>query len=97
MGSDVTINVEFDTSDDHCHAGLDRLAREMFATYNASAGGLTHDGRPIPTFEEVGPKVRRHWRAAAGRAAYLVTAACKRSVGTAVAGELQYPVLPEAT
>lgn len=93
---DVTIEYEFDTSDDRVNPGLDRLAREMFAAYGESAGGVTFDGRPIPTFDEVGPKVRSHWRSAAGRASYLVTAACKRTVGTAVAGELQYPVLPEA-
>lgn len=97
MGSDVTISVDFDTSDTHCHRGLDRLAREMFAAYNASAGGVTFDGRPIPTYDQVGEKVRRHWRAAAARSSFLVTAACKRAVGTAGAGELVYPVFPEAS
>ena len=41
------------------------LARLMFDAYNAEAGGLTWDGKPIPPFDAVGPKVQANWFAAA--------------------------------
>lgn len=41
------------------------LARMMFDAYNAEAGGLTWDGKPIPPFDAVGPKVQANWFAAA--------------------------------
>jgi hypothetical protein len=49
------------------------LARLMFDAYNEAAGGLTWDGKPIPPFDEVGPKVQGNWLAAAkaARAALL--------------------------
>lgn len=40
---------------------LATLAGEMFAAYKKAAGGLTHDGKKIPTFK----KVRDNWIAAA--------------------------------
>lgn len=46
----------------------DDLARAMFAAYNAQAGGLTWDGKPIPPWENTGPKVQENWRAAAREA-----------------------------
>lgn len=41
------------------------LARLMFDAYNAQAGGVTWDGKPIPPFDAVGPKVQANWIAAA--------------------------------
>lgn len=55
------------------HVTEDRLAREMFAAYNEQAGGLTWDGKPIPPWENTGPKVQANWRAAARRARELLT------------------------
>lgn len=43
---------------------LDGLARIAFDAYNAQAGGLTWDGKPIPPFGEVGEGVQANWRAA---------------------------------
>lgn len=39
-------------------------AHAAFNAYNQRAGGLTYDGKPIPPWEDVGPKVRNRWRAA---------------------------------
>lgn len=36
-----------------------------FEAYNASRGGVTHDGRPTPPWEELGDGVREGWEAAA--------------------------------
>ena len=41
------------------------LARKMFDAYNAQAGGKTWDGKDIPPFGDVGPKVQANWFAAA--------------------------------
>jgi hypothetical protein len=46
------------------------LARIMFDAYNVQADGVTWDGKPIPPFDAVGPKVQANWIAAA-RAARL--------------------------
>jgi hypothetical protein len=43
----------------------DALARLMFDAYNAQAGGRTWDDKPIPPFDETGPKVQANWLAAA--------------------------------
>jgi hypothetical protein len=43
----------------------DGLARLMFDAYSAQAGGVTWDGKPIPPFDAVGPKVQASWIAAA--------------------------------
>jgi hypothetical protein len=47
-----------------CHDD-ETLARLLFDAYNAQAGGLTWDGKPIPPFVAVGPKVQANWIAAA--------------------------------
>lgn len=41
------------------------IARRMFKAYSDRAGGLTHDGKPIPTFDELGEAVQANWIAAA--------------------------------
>lgn len=91
-----TIRTPFAVDDAKAPPALTTLARAMFEAYNDQAGGKTLDGRPTPGWNDLGPAVRANWRAAAVEASYLVTSACKRTVGTAVAGELTYPVLPEA-
>ncbi len=44
----------------HKHAG-----RAAFEAYNASRGGLTHDGKPIPTWATLPAGIRQAWIAAA--------------------------------
>lgn len=39
--------------------------RLAFETYNATVGGVTWDGKPIPGWEAVTEKVRDGWRTAA--------------------------------
>ena len=41
------------------------LARTAFAAYTAAVGGTTHDNRPIPSWEHLGPTVQSGWVAAA--------------------------------
>ena len=46
---------------------IPNLARTAFEAYAASTGGKTHDGRPIPSFDEVcakSPHVAAAWEAA---------------------------------
>lgn len=92
---DITIRVDLPTDDATAPMGLTTLARSMFDAYGEHCGWTTFDGRPMPRFADVTPAVRSHWRAAAKEAAYRVTKACKSQIGTAVAGELRYPMLPE--
>lgn len=40
---------------------LSRLARAAFDSYNESVGGLTWDGKPIPPWSSLTPKIRRAW------------------------------------
>ena len=46
----------------HDTAALGRLA---FTAYGEQAGGLTHDGRRIPGWEDLGESVQQAWIAAA--------------------------------
>lgn len=51
-------------------AGDAREAREArgrraFEAYNASVGGLTWDGKPIPGWDAITPKIREAWCVAA--------------------------------
>lgn len=39
--------------------------RIAFEAYNEAKGGLTHDGKPIPPWTDVGAAVREAWEAAA--------------------------------
>ncbi|WP_224249856.1 hypothetical protein [Hyalangium gracile] len=52
------------------------VAREGFGAYNDAIEPRwqTHDGRPVPQWEELGDKVRARWTAAAER---IVSAALK--------------------
>ncbi|MFF0597934.1 hypothetical protein [Streptomyces antibioticus] len=56
------------------------LARAAFAAYGDAAGGLTHDGRTIPAWEDLGEHVQQAWTAAATAVFRKVTA--PRSEGT---------------
>lgn len=42
----------------------DRVLKRMFDAYSIQAGGKTHDGKPIPTWDEIGADVQARWRAA---------------------------------
>ena len=45
-------------------AELIGVARASFDAYNDSVGGLTWDGKPIPPWESLTPRIRRAWCAA---------------------------------
>jgi hypothetical protein len=42
-----------------------------FEAYNASRGGVTYDGKPIPPWGEVGDEVRAAWEASASAVMHL--------------------------
>ena len=46
-----------------------QLARVMYAAYNLQAGGKTFDGKPLPTWKELGADRQGCWLAAAKAAA----------------------------
>ena len=43
----------------------DALPREMWEAYSVRAGGKTFDGKPLPTWDELGEDRQACWRAAA--------------------------------
>lgn len=45
-------------------ADVEAAAKAAFAAYNEQAGGLTWDGKPIPPWEQTGPRVQANWWAA---------------------------------
>lgn len=51
------------------------LARALFDAYNASTGGLTWDGKPVPPYDVIAqntPHVARAWEAAARKAVEMI-------------------------
>lgn len=44
-------------------------ARRAYAAYGASTGWLTHDGRRMPAWEDLGEAIQQAWLAAANAAA----------------------------
>jgi hypothetical protein len=42
------------------------MERKMWDAYAKQAGGVTFDGKPLPTWEELGEDRQACWRAAAG-------------------------------
>jgi len=50
------------------------LARAAFTAYGDYTGGLTHDGRAIPVWEDLGETVQQAWIAAAIAVFRAVTA-----------------------
>lgn len=47
------------------HKSFSQLARSAYDAYCKQAGGKTFDGKPLPTFEELGPERQECWVAAA--------------------------------
>ena len=45
------------------------LGQRAYAAYGQTTGGLTHDGRTMPAWEELGELIQQAWTVAA-RAAY---------------------------
>lgn len=43
---------------------LDTLARIAWAAYSVQAGGVSFDGKPLPSWEELGPNRQACWLAA---------------------------------
>lgn len=60
----VEVDYEIECSCDD-YLDIERLAKTGFEAYSHNAGGRTFDGRPIPTWDELGEIVREHWRVAA--------------------------------
>lgn len=44
------------------------LAKAMWAAYSEKAGGKTFDGKPLPTWDELGEERQQCWGAAADAA-----------------------------
>lgn len=43
----------------------DGLGRCAYAAYGKAVGGRTHDGRPLPSWVDLGETIQSGWRAAA--------------------------------
>lgn len=41
------------------------IARKMWEAYSERAGGVTYDGKPLPTWDELGTERQLCWAAAA--------------------------------
>lgn len=52
-------------------AKFEIVAHEMFIDYCKEADNLTHDGKPIPKWEELPENVKNCWIAAAKRAYFI--------------------------
>ena len=48
------------------------MEKEMWEAYAKQAGGLTFDGKPLPTWDELGKERQACWRAAASVCAYEI-------------------------
>jgi len=48
-----------------------RRARDLYATYCASSGGINHQGLPCPAWDELPESVRIHWYTVALRVTQL--------------------------
>lgn len=40
-------------------------AQTAYAAYSQATGGLTHDGRPMPAWDDLGDRIRHAWASAA--------------------------------
>lgn len=47
---------------------IQQIAAAMYDAYCTQAGGLTFDGKPLPTYAELGAERQACWEAAASRA-----------------------------
>ena len=45
------------------------IVKKMWAAYCEAAGGVTYDGKPLPTWEELGEDRQKCWMAAGKEAA----------------------------
>lgn len=45
-------------------ANMDNLEKKMWEAYSKQAGGVTFDGKPLPTWEELGADRQACWVAA---------------------------------
>lgn len=50
------------------------LGQRAYAAYGEAVGGRTHDGRPMPAWDDLGEQIQDGWTAAA-RAAVTATLA----------------------
>lgn len=58
--------------------GYQRLARALFGAYLHNSGGLSHDGKPVPTWTEISDcAVPSHWL-------HVAAAVAPASVSTAL-------------
>ena len=48
----------------------EQMAEKMYSAYCQQAGGLTFDGKPLPSFQELGLERQACWKAAAEAAAF---------------------------
>ena len=51
----------------------EELARAAYEAYIENSGGLNYQGLPCPTWENLTPAIRDHWRVAALKVKELVT------------------------
>ena len=47
---------------------IEQIAQAMYDAYNEQAGGKTWDGRPLPTWDQLGEERQQCWIAAAQKA-----------------------------
>lgn len=55
---------------------LDELAIRMYTAYSTQAGGVTFDGKPLPTWDQLGADRQNCWLAAAEEAEDYLSEFC---------------------
>lgn len=50
------------------HSHIEDIAQQLWRAYDLQAGGKTFDGKPLPTWHELGRNRQECWIAAAARA-----------------------------
>lgn len=50
------------------YSHIEDIAQQMYRAYDAHAGQKTYDGKPLPTWHELGRNRQECWIAAAARA-----------------------------
>ena len=65
---DMPATIRVCTPEENRAALGNTLPRELYEAYIESSGGLSWDGKPCPTWENLTEAVRKHWGAAAIRA-----------------------------
>jgi hypothetical protein len=64
------------------------LGAAAYAAYSKAVGGLTFDGKPLPTYDELGTPQQGGWTAAAKTAGFAVAIGQKVNNGKGVSGEI---------